>query len=141
MSGKTDQDQASYDLDERFDALARSISALLQELGSAALAANAQTAKARRRIVHDLGGVLEDSSWAGNEERLMQRIIGGVDVEAEKSGAVALKRPGVSVEKGCVGRKGGGVVADFGPVAVKMCVIGSLDDGIKGGGVEITFKC
>ena len=48
----------------------------------------------------------------------------------------AARRVNVGVSRGCVGNDGGGVVASSGNFSVKVCAMGSLSEGITGGGVE-----
>ena len=75
------------------------------------------------------------------EERqaLHKMIVGFVQqgfAESRTNARAAARGVSVGVSRGCVGNEGGGVVASDGSFSVKVCAMGSLSDGITGGGVE-----
>jgi hypothetical protein len=46
----------------------------------------------------------------------------------------------VGISGGCAGAEGAGVMATEGNITVKACVTGSLDEGMTGGGFEISGR-
>lgn len=49
--------------------------------------------------------------------------------------------PKVDITGGCVGRQGIGIRATDGDFYAGVCVTGSLDQGITGGGIEVGGRC
>ena len=142
---------STYGPEERlrpvFDRASRELGALLTDLASSAAGEEHWTRAARRRILADVRTLIADLP-PEQEDAFMRELADGVerhigepDVTLNASDVVALARPKVGVESGCVGRDGGGVYGEFGGVRVKVCVIGSLDEGIQGGGIEVTVPC
>ncbi len=94
--------------------------------------------KLRIRISKQLKDLTQGIS---KEERqaLHKMIVGNVQqgfAENQPNALAAARGISVGVSRGCVGNEGGGVVATDGSFSVKVCAMGSLSDGITGGGVE-----
>jgi hypothetical protein len=99
--------------------------------------------------VAEINGLIADMK-PGEEDAFMRTLAESVQnsaadseillQDADVTTTIAMARPSIGVSGGCVGRDGGGIEASFGGTTVKICVIGSLDAGIQGGGIEITHS-
>lgn len=96
--------------------------------------------KSRRLRIRINKGLNELTVGLSNKERLdLQKMIVKNVQQGFDSGpniTRAARRISVGVSRGCVGNDGGGVTASNGSFTVKVCAIGSLDQGVTGGGVE-----
>lgn len=133
--------------DELVEKVGKDLAGAMGELAELAATVEQQSRAVRRRIVSDVRRLMEshpDSTEAQLAETLVavaNRYAAELGVSTSPSDAIVpLDKPVFGVSSGCLGRPGGGISADFGSVSVSMCVAGSLQDGITGGGFEISVE-
>src|SRR4030095_1843066 len=87
--------------------------------------------KLRTKIKADLTSLTKGMS---SDDRL--RLLNGITATIQTNLLAGGSTARVAGEKGCLNRDGGGIVYTDGNFHVKGCVIGTLSDGLTGGGVE-----
>ena len=88
----------------------------------------------RNRILADVTALVE-----ALPERDRGAVLSAIAVETQQV-FTAAGSPKVGISGGCVGADGAGVTVTEGSVSVKGCVIGTLESGPQGGGVEVEVK-
>ena len=110
--------------------VAANITKLLNELLKDMTSLERKTKKLRLRINSDLKALVE-ALPPEERGRLISLIATQVQQVFDATGS-----PKVSVSGNCVGRDGIGLRASDGDFFAGVCVTGSLDQGITGGGIE-----
>lgn len=132
-------------LDDPVEIVARNLAGALAELAEMAVRVERESRAARRRIVTEVRKLARSGSF-GTELELSEALAAAANQYSAELGVtsspsdaiVPVEKPAFSPTGGCLGQQGGGVKADFGGVSVSMCVTGSLDEGITGGGFEVS---
>lgn len=124
----------SYDL-PNIDRASENIAKLLAELLEESARIEKMTKGLRTRILADLTS-LTDALPPEERGILLSRIATKAQKIFDAKGS-----PKVKISGGCVGRDGVGVRAEEGGSYAGVCVTGSLDEGVTGGGVEVGTSC
>jgi hypothetical protein len=120
---------------ELLDRAATNLKRLLSDLLSKAQAAVAETAGTRSELHQDLDRLLE-SFVAADRGIVLSALVIATQGKFDEADS-----PTVGISGGCAGAEGVGVTATQGKTTVTACVTGSLQDGVTGGGFDITsFK-
>lgn len=130
------QGSHSYQLDQvRLSRAAKSLAELLGGLIETVQQRINETEPIRNRILVDLRE-LQESVPPRDRGIILSALATEVQGAFDQAGS-----PKVNIDGGCLKRPGAGITATEGNVTVKACVIGSLQEGIKGGGIEVSTTC
>lgn len=134
MSSKKNENRSSAIDISRINRVSENIASLLSELLKTSGELEKKSKKTRLRIFADLKPLVEALP---PEERgcLVTMVAVRVEQIFKKGGS-----PKVKLTGGCVGRGGLGVRAEEGGSFAGVCVAGSADEGVTGGGVEAGFS-
>lgn len=133
---ETSQGSHSYQLDEvRLRRAAENLAELFRDLIETMQGRLDETKPIRKRILTDLKA-LHESVPPRDRGVILSALAIETERVLEQTGS-----PKIRISGGCLGEPGAGIAATEGDVTVKGCVTGSLDGGIKGGGIEVSTTC